>query len=310
MSWQQIRELDETSRRLTGIGAIPSPVFLHRFACIDGRCRWATYRGQGQRPVACKQHRLPGAHVTHRNARAVVRRLEHDARRARGKFGLPSLALYESHSQCAYRAWCGHMSEATGWEHFRHHLKVVPDMTLAWVRRDVGTGSMTVVGRHGSVDAATLPTGLDTATLVPRLQDIGYADAAVAMTLAACLVGNVAYRATTPHSDQHEEEGVIVGAHLYGHRHFAVDNRAVDDLEESLEVAADLLRRRELRQRPFLLAAIGRNPRRSHDDYDRARHLLLAHIRAALRRLGQEDVFDLFSGTVCKGSGQLCWQAA
>ena len=309
MSLQWMRELDAVSHHLTRLGMIQPPTFLHRFACIDGRCRYAAYRGVGQRQLACKQHRTPGGLVSTRNAAGVRRRLEHDAQRARLKFNRPQLVLCETHTRCAYLELCGAREPAV-WEHFQRHLGAVPNTTLAWVRRNVDTGTITVVGHHGSVDAATLPARVDAAHLVPRLQAIGYPDLTVAATLAACLAGNVAYRTTVTHCAEHEEEGVIVGTHLPGHKHFAVCNRTAADLDEALEVATGLLHQRQLPQRPFLLTAIACHPDKPPSAYHGAQQTLHQQVVRSLERVGRRDDFDLYHGTVTKGEGRLHWQIA
>lgn len=308
MSHERLQEIDERSRHLTGLGVIQPPVFLHRFSCIDGRCRWAAYRGDGHRPLACKQHPLPGAHVSHRNERQVISRLTYDVQRARGRMGLHTLVLYESHSDCAYRALCGNMSQQRGWEIFQGHLRAVPDTTLAWVSRDVATGSIKIVGNHGSVDAAQLHH-VNLEELIARLQAIGYPDPKVAATLAACLAGNVAYQQTMPHSPEHREEGVVIGARIPGHGNFQVDNRIVaDGLDESLEVVANLLAQRQLKGRPFIFAAIARHPRKYHGHYLSPTRVLTDDVKAALQRIGHARSFQLYAGTVCKGDGHLRWQ--
>lgn len=309
MSLQWMRELDATSHHLTRLGVLQPPTFLQRFACIDGRCRYAIYRGARQRPLACKQHRLPGGLVSSRNAGAVRRRLEHDAQRARSTFDCHQLLLCETHTQCAYLELCGAREPAV-WEHFQRHLWAVPNTTLAWVRRNVDTGTITVVGHRGAVDAATLPARVDAAHLVPRLQAIGYPDEAVAATLAACLAGNAAYRVTATHCAEHEEAGVIVGTHLPGHRHFAVCNRMAADLDEALEVATGLLRQRRLPQRPFLLTAIARHPDKPHAAYHGVQRTLHQQAVRSLERIGRRDDFDLYHGTVTKDDGRLHWEIA
>lgn len=308
MSLQWMRELDAVSHHLTGLGAFQPPTFLQRFACIDGRCRYAVYRGERQRPLTCKQHRTPGCLVSSRNAEAVRQRLEHDAQRARLKFGRHQLVLCETHTRCAYLELCGAREPAV-WEHFQRHLWVVPNTTLAWVCRNVDTGTITVVGHRGAVDAATLPAGVDAAELVSSLQAIGYPHEAVAATLAACLAGNVAYRSTATHCGEHEEEGVIIGTHLPGHRHFAVSNR-VADLDEALEVAAGLLRQRRLPHRPFLLTAIARHPDKPHAAYHGVQRTVHQQVVRSLERIGRRDDFDLYHGTVTKGEGRLHWEIA
>ncbi|MDO8560457.1 MAG: hypothetical protein Q7S23_05545 [bacterium] len=278
-------------------------MFGHVIGCIDGRCGTPVY---GSLPY--KHSRILGAYVDRRNARAIMRRLRHDAQRAEAR-GLRQLVVCETHTDCAYRATLG-VSELDVWENFCSWCQTVPNTKLVWISRDVASGAVRIHAANGIVDAARCrelsPHGLSAAQTSELLQRAGICGHDLVHDLSRCLQGNIAYLGQPYRCSQHREEGIVVGSGLAGDPSYFMVSDRVQWLKPALGVAVNLLLQRSSRPIPVAVV-IQRHPHRSDKDdaYAINLHALKGAVARALQQLSCQETFPLMTAYAVKGRGDL-----
>jgi len=278
-------------------------MFGHHFSCIDGRCGVPVC---GRWPY--KQHRILAAHIDSRNARSIQRRLAHDATRAYRR-GMRQLVICETHTDCAYRH-LRHLSEEAVWQSCRKHCARLPNTVAVWLRRDVATGAITIVGEQGVVDAATLQGSVGVNGNGTRceelLQGAGFHGVDLVHDLAQCLQGNLAYLQEPHRFDCHVEEGIVIGSGVPGApTHFSISNR-MEDLAEALGIATSVIGKRGVAE-PFVAVAIAQNLGKpaKRGQYAAALDHLRHAVGVILTGLGLMDQYAFSALFSTKGSGDL-----
>lgn len=276
-------------------------MFGHVFSCIDGRCGVPVY---GRLPY--KSHRILAAYIDDRNAPLIQRRLIHDSGRAKMR-GMRQLVICETHTDCAYRK-IRNLTEEEVWESFLKYCSHLRNTAMVWLRRDVATGIITVVGEQGAVDVTGFRSSVKPKESEENCEELirtaGFIDLDIVNDLAQCLSANYEYLRTPHRFHRHMEEGVVVGTGIPGAAtHFSISNR-MENLHRALDIATKFIGDQN---EAFVAVAISKHPEKN--DKSRQYAEALQHLKNAVENilagLGFAGRYPVCSFISTKGSGDL-----
>lgn len=278
--------------------------FVQLFGCIDWRCGGQVY---GCLPY--KHHRILGAHVGGRNGTAVVGRLDHDAKRAQRQNppnGMWQLLVCETHQDCIWRQR-QKLREDAVWASFQRWCHRLPQTNAVWISRHEESGTVKIHGVNGVVDVGQLyqdHEDCSAAHCAARLKHVGVAaDPDVVHDLTLLIQGNLGYlsqrRAATPVVPRR----VVIGSGVPGAPdHFSISDR-MEDMEQALPLALDLLRQRHSDNAIQVIVTIPWNPDKPDSRAAAEANLrrLRLQAKAIVSRLTVEREVPVYSALRVKG---------
>lgn len=300
----ELEQLVKEHRTAVACSVYHCNTFVQLFGCIDSRCGEQVYSR-----LPFKHHRILGAHIGDRNGNKVVDRLDHDARRAQRQnppHGLRQLLICETHEDCIWRQRQG-LREDVVWASFQRWCHRLPQTDVVWISRHEESGAVKIHGVNGVVDVGQLyrdHEDCSAALCAERLNRVGVAsDPDVVHDLTLLIQGNFGYLSQRRQAMPVVPRRVVIGSGVPGAPgHFSISDR-MEDVEQALPLALELLRQRHLDHAIQVIVIIPWNPDKPGSRAVAETNLrrLRLQARAIVSRLNVEREIRIYAALVVKG---------